>query len=411
MAIPGRCHALVIERALGTCAVSLLLIFAFPWHCLSPRADETPRRVLMLHAFNYTFPATTKIADATRKRLLERSPLKIQIDADFLDLVRVSEPGHALRTANFLREKYARTPPDVVMTLGSAALPFIVEYRDAITPKVPVVFAGVSPANYSSSKPPPDVTGIISEFDLEKTLALAEQLQPDARRIVVIAGSSPVDRLWQATARRVIEGRKRKFETTYLFELPYDALVAELARVPRDAIVIILTVFVDGAGKSFVPMEVATALAPLSPAPVYAPYDTYLGNGIVGGFIETFELVGIAAADMVLEIIAGKDPATLPPRTNPGQSYRVDSRAMQRWNLRASNLPPGTDVLFKEPSIWDQHRNLVFAALFIFALQTAFAGTLLIQRRRRQHAEIAAQGERGTHDIYGRFREHWTLAG
>ena len=36
-----------------------------------------------------------------------------------------------------------RTPPEVVMTLGSAALPFIVEHRDAFAPKVPVVFTSV----------------------------------------------------------------------------------------------------------------------------------------------------------------------------------------------------------------------------------------------------------------------------
>ncbi len=61
----------------------------------------------MLHAFNYTFPATSVIADAARKRLAERSPNKVEIDADFLDLVRVSEPGHAARMATFLRDKYA----------------------------------------------------------------------------------------------------------------------------------------------------------------------------------------------------------------------------------------------------------------------------------------------------------------
>ena len=64
----------------------------------------------MLHAFNYTFPATSVIADAARKRLAERSPNKIEIDADFLDLVRVSEPGHAPRMATFLRDKYAAHP-------------------------------------------------------------------------------------------------------------------------------------------------------------------------------------------------------------------------------------------------------------------------------------------------------------
>ena len=171
-----------------------------------------------------------------------------------------------------------RTPPDVVMTLGSAALPFIVEHRDAFAPKAPVVFTSVAPQNYAALRPPPDVTGIITEFDLDKTLALAERLQPDARRLFVIAGSGATDRRWHSVARNVIENRERKFETTYLFGLPYEEIVAALKQVPRDAIVIILTVFADGTGKTFVPAEVAAALAPLSPAPVYAPYDTYLGR-------------------------------------------------------------------------------------------------------------------------------------
>jgi hypothetical protein len=118
---------------------SLLLIFALLSHGSALGAEEVPRRVLMLHAFNYSFPATSRIADAARKRLFERSSLKISIDADFLDLARISDPEHEPRTSAFLHEKYARTPPDVIMTLGSAALPFILKYRDAIAPKVPVV--------------------------------------------------------------------------------------------------------------------------------------------------------------------------------------------------------------------------------------------------------------------------------
>jgi C4-dicarboxylate-specific signal transduction histidine kinase/ABC-type uncharacterized transport system substrate-binding protein len=342
----------------------------------------------MLHAFNFTFPATTVIGEAARKRLLERSPQKIEIDADFLDLARITDPGHEQRTAAYLRDKYARTPPDVVMTLGSAALPFILTHRDAIAPNVPVVFTSIAPQNYAALRPPPDVTGIITEFNLDKTLALAESLQPDARRLFVVAGSGPTDRRWHPVAREVVASRGQKFETTYLFGLPYETLAAELARVPRDAIVILLTMFADSTGKTFIPAEVSAPLSAISPAPVYAPYDTYIGNGVVGGFVESFESVGIAAADMVLEILAGKDAATLPPRTNSGQTYRVDFRAMQRWSLSESLLPPGTVVSYKEPSIWDQHRNLVLAVLGITALQTAFAGGLLIQRHRRRRAEL-----------------------
>lgn len=374
-----------VTRGVGALGL-LLLMLALPWLAPAARSQRKPARILFLHAFNYTFPATTAISEAARKRLLESAPHKIEIDAEFLDLARSFDPAHEDRMVSFLRDKYARSPPDVVITLGSLALPFIVKHRAAIAPAVPVVFTSISRATYAASRPPPDVTGIITEFDLQKTLALAKLLQPNSRRVVMIAGSAEVDRRWQTQARTAMQAHA-EFETTYLFGLPYDTLVAELGRVPADAMVIVLTVFADGTGKTFVPAEVATALAAISPAPVYSPYDTYLGNGTVGGFIETFESVGIAAADLALEIIAGADPATVPPRTNPGQAYRVDARAMRRWNLPESNLPADAVVLFKKPTIWDLHHNLVLAALGVSALQMSVAGALLIQRRRRQHAE------------------------
>ncbi|MGX1420143.1 signal transduction histidine kinase/ABC-type uncharacterized transport system substrate-binding protein [Bradyrhizobium elkanii] len=361
---------------------SMVLLFLF---AVDGRAAE-PRRVLMLHAFNYTFPATTAIAEAARKRLLERSPQKVEIDAEFLDLARNKDPANELRTVTFLRHKYAQRPPDLVMTLGSAALPFIMKHRDEIAPNVPVVFTSISPQTYAAVRPPPQVTGIVSDFNLDRTLELAERLQPEASRLFVIAGSGDTDRRWQAIARTTLESRERKFDVTYLFELPYAKLVGEVSKIPQDAIVILLTVFADGDGAAFIPAEVATALSAVSPAPVYAPYDTFLGNGAVGGFVEPFESVGVAAADMAIEIMEGRDPTALAPRTNPGQ-YRVDYRAMERWSLREHNLPPGTSLLFKSPTIWDEHRGTVLSTLFIFGLQSLFVGALLIQRRKRLRVE------------------------
>ena len=120
-------------------------------------------------------------------------------------------------------------------------------------------------------RPPPDVTGIITEFNLDKTLALAERLQPDARRLVVIAGSGATDRRWHPVARAVIDSRERKFETTYLFDLPYDRLVAELAQVPRDAIVLLLTVFADSEGRTFIPARWRPSWRHSPPLPCMRP--------------------------------------------------------------------------------------------------------------------------------------------
>ena len=360
-------------------SIALLFLLA-----AEARAAERAR-VLMLHAFNYSFPATSVIAEAARKRLVEHSK-SIDIDAEFLDLARNTDDAHSLRMATYIRDKYGKDPPDLVITLGSNALPFVVKHRD-ILPSVPVVFASISPQTYAALRPPPEITGVITAFDLEKTLTLAERLQPEARRLFVIAGSGETDRRWQPIARKMIEDRGGKFQTTFLFELPYSELVAEVSKVPNDAIVILLTVFADGEGKTFVPAQVAADLSALSPAPIYGPYDTFIGNGAVGGFVETFESIGVAAAEMAIEIMNGADPATLAPRTNPAQHYRVNYQAMRRWNLNEKDLPPDTVVLFKKPTIWDEYRGIVLAALSVVGLQSAFLVALLIQRRRRQRAE------------------------
>jgi C4-dicarboxylate-specific signal transduction histidine kinase/ABC-type uncharacterized transport system substrate-binding protein len=362
---------------------SVILLLLLAVEC---RAAE-PQRVLMLHGFNYSFPATTRIADSARKRLLELSPRPLEIDADFLDLARNTGTDYESRITTFLRAKYEKHPPDVVIALGSAALPFIVRHRDEISPNVAVVFTSVSQRNYDALRIPPNITGIVSEFNLDKTLALAERLQPEARRLFVIAGSGELDRRWQSNARKLIEDRARKFEVTYLFERSYAKLMEEVAAIPPDSIVIYLTIFADSEGSAFVPAQVAGSLSALSPAPVYAPYDTYIGNGVVGGFVETFESVGSRAADMALQILAGTPPATIAPKTNSGQTYRVDHRAMARWKLHESDLPPDSAVLFKEPTIWTEYRGTVIATIAIVGLQSLVLGALLLQRQRRLRIE------------------------
>jgi hypothetical protein len=133
----------------------------------------------------------------------------------------------------FLRTKYEKRPPDVVITLGSAALPFIVRHRDDIAPNAPVVFTAVSPQNYGALRLPPNITGIISEFDLDKTLALAERLQPEGEPSFRHCWKRA---RWTGGGNRLLEKpsrlAKRKFEVTYLFERSYANLVEEVSKIP-----------------------------------------------------------------------------------------------------------------------------------------------------------------------------------
>ena len=57
---------------------------------------------------------------------------------------------------------------------------------------------------------------------------------------------------------------------------------------------------------------------------------------------------------------------------------RYDWRELQRWKISEKLLPPGSTVLFREPTVWERYRAWIIAGLSIFILQATayhrFAG-------------------------------------
>jgi PAS domain S-box-containing protein len=354
----------------------------------SVTAQEQTKRVLMIGAYSEMLPSTMEASKAIRERLKETSP-GVDIFFSSLDLGRFPGKIHEERMARFLVETYAEKRPHVVVALGGAALRYLLQYRGAIVPGIPIVFCCMEPTTAGAMSLLPDVTGAISDYDWSKTLALAARLQPTVHDVVVISGASENDRYWNEDARRDLESYLPSYNVRYLEGLPYDALLKEVARLSRETIVLLSPVFMDGSGKARVPTEVAADIAWVSNAPVYAPIDSFFGIGIIGGYMDTFEGAGTDAADLVVKILAREDSKFIPPPIRTPHSYRVDARQLQRWGLSEGNLPAGTVVLFKEPTLWEQHRNLVLATLGVLALLTSILVVLSVQMIRRKRAEAS----------------------
>jgi PAS domain S-box-containing protein len=164
-------------------------------------------------------------------------------------------------------------------------------------------------------------------------------------------------------------------------------LLLQVGRLPQRTIILFLSVFEDGAGDIFVPRDVAEKVAATASAPVYGVYETYLGRGIVGGYIESFEAMGAEAGRMALRLLAGQKPADVALSASGTNSFLVDWRQLRRWGWSESNLPTGAIVRFKEPSLWDLYRGQIIVLTIALLVQSLLIGGLLIQARRRRRAE------------------------
>ena len=88
--------------------------------------------------------------------------------------------------------------------------------------------------------------------------------------------------------------------------LSIDEFVERASRFPADSIVLFLTIFADSTGRNFLPKDALELVAAKASAPIYGPYDTYIGHGVVGGNTVTFESMGDAVAGLALDALAGK---------------------------------------------------------------------------------------------------------
>ena len=154
--------------------------------------------MLILHANNYTFPATTL---PSRRPFASGCSNDLRHDSKSRANFSISQDTRMKPTLRAWPVSCTRNTPashfDAVVMLGITGMPFLLEHREMFAPGVPVVFSDVTRATYEAMHLPPDVTAVINEYYPEKTLELAESLQPDARRLVVIAGNDSLDRRWR----------------------------------------------------------------------------------------------------------------------------------------------------------------------------------------------------------------------
>ena len=359
----------------------------------SAGAESVPARVLVLYSGHRLLPAALTTEQTFRATLDAQSSRPIEYYYEAVDEHRNPSLDYESSFVTYLTEKYRRQRPDLVFAIHALALEFVVRHRQTIWPDTPVVFAGVDAQIVQQLALGPSVTGITESVDWAGTLDLAQRLQPDAQRLVIVTGVSEYDRRWLPRVEEAVERLGNRFAVSYLSDLSMDQLASELARLPRDTIILHTSIFRDAAGHMFVPREAAGKLAAVAGAPSYAAFSTHLGNGVVGGSVIDIESQGKAAAQLALRVLGGERAADLPPRPVPNLTM-VDWRELERWGMSESLLPDGAIVRFRQPSLWQTYRWLIIGTILILVLQSAMIVALLVQRRRRRQAEIEAEHRR-----------------
>ena len=358
-------------------------------------ADETEqaKRVLMVHSFGSTAPPFTTHATAFETTLTQDMGKRIDLDQVSLDMARYAQPDMEEPFVEFLLKRLAKWHPDLVVPVGSPAGRFVAKYRDRLFPQTPVIYTGMD----LRTLPPgafQNATFVGESFNLASLVEDILQVAPNTNNIAVVLGASPLERYWTVEFRRAFEPFTNRVSFTWFNDLTFDQMLERVAKLPPRSFILIGLLLRDASGVTHNQDDALQRLHAVANAPINGMYKHQLGLGIVGGRLYHAEVQGAESARIAIRILRGDPAASFPPMIVPAQGPRYDWRELQRWNINADRLPPGSEILFRQPTVWERYRWWMVGALVIFAAQAAMIGGVLLQRRRRRRAEAALQRNR-----------------
>jgi len=367
--------------------LSLLALLLIP--AVSPvLGAQTPKRILLLEGLTDSEPSAQRTAEALTERFNEKSSEDIEVYSDTLDLDRFQGRTNENRVMQYLHARFTQLRPDVIVPISRSAASFLARHWDEFPRNIPIVYCCTPTVGTGTPDLPPDVPGVVMEVDWPGTLALAERLQPDAKTLVIITGASEPDRRRQQEIRRALEPALSRYDTRFMAGLPYNEMLKQVSHLPRNSIILLERVFQDGLGAPH-GTEFVQNLSRASAAPVYSALSIYMGSGILGGRMGNLDERWTTVADLILDLLAGKNPSALPHETRLPLQYRIDARQLERWGFAQTPLPAGTSLEFQKPSLWEQSRTTVTLTLLVFIMLICFIALLLIEIRKRQQAEDA----------------------
>jgi len=370
-----------------TCVLAANLLLAGSIVCPAKEANQnvTARKdVLVLLPENLGFEGQMDFVQILRKEL--DVPDQVDLHVEALDLMRLKNSENDEKFAHIYRTKYENVKMDVVVAGQRPVLEFLLNHRKDLFPGVPIVFGIVPKDIPAPTQKYPGVTGVVEPLHFERTLDLALALQPETKKVVLIAGSSPRDKWLGWIAREQIKPYENRVQVEYWEGPTPEEANERLNRLSADTIVCYVVEYSDHLGRSYSGLQYLERIAPHSPVPIYGFVSSYVGHGAIGGYVYDPQDEAKKIATQVKSILAGKNPDDLP--VLEGNMYMaVDWRELRRWRIPESRVPAGARVEFREPPVWRKYSYYFWAIAGFVALETALVLLMLAQIKRKNRAQ------------------------
>jgi signal transduction histidine kinase len=380
----GRDPRVMILRIIGliVCLTAVLVSVHLP------AAEMRARSILVLDQSESRGPFYYQIFTGLCSVVNADTRFHTTLYSENLDLSRFNGASYEESLKQQLKEKYRDRPIGVVVAVGLSTLELVLRWREELWPGVPVVFALVDEMDFARLKLPPDVTGGIVKLALADSIKAARAVVPDLDSVVFVGepwDRQAVFRNWKQEIPAAAAGLK-------VIEIMGATMAETRKRVealPGRSVIVYSAVYSDGEGTFYPPATALKLIAERANRPIIVAAETFLEPGGIGGFVLVPGLIGADAASLALRIMNGEPPSSISARVTEAVKPIFNWQQMRRWNV--SNLPAGSEIRFRQRSLWENYGWQSISVAAAFLIQAALISILLHERKKRSDAEFESR--------------------
>jgi signal transduction histidine kinase len=391
----GRVSIPAIKRgwrilAARLCVCLMVLVILLPGQANSAPRGE-PKRVLMLHSFGRDFRPWSVYALRIKAELERQSQWPLELQEQTLLTARSNTPGPEAPFVDYLRSLYTDRPPDIVLSIGAPAARFVQKYRAQLFPDAPMVLTAVEQRLVDRTLQT-DNDAVISVYnDFSAFFGSILRVLPDTQTIAVVIGASPLEKFWLNEAKREAKHFENRVAFVWYADLSFEEILKRARALPPHTVLFWGLMSVDAAGVTHEGDIALRSLHAVANAPIFSFQEAFFDGDTVGGPMHSIDASSRMTADATMRILGGEKPSDIKLQPIGFASPKYDWREMQRWGIGEGNLPPGSEVLFRELRIWEKYAWQLSLIAIVILIQGASIGGMLHQRRRRHLAEIESR--------------------
>jgi signal transduction histidine kinase/CheY-like chemotaxis protein len=354
------------------------------------------RHVLLINSYHKGFQWTDNVVRGIESVITARSD--IELYTEYMDARRITKKSLFQHLYAYYASKFSQTKFDLIIASDNDALNFLVRYRDALFPRIPVVFCAIANFSVDMLEGKLLFTGVAEEFDVKATVDTALKLHPDAKELVAVVNDTPGGLARRQLFLDAAATAGKALQATVVTDPVLSEFEHSLKDKQRDTIVIHLGLFRDSA-DSTIPVEESTRRLALHNVPMYGIRDYYLPHGVIGGMMVSGFHQGEKAAQMALKVLDGTPVAELPLAGKDTNRYMFDYTQLLRFNLDPSLLPAGSILINRPVTVRSEPSSKVWPAVAGYALLMLviilLAVIIVRQKWAMKRAARAAVGEKG----------------